>query len=90
MTVGIVQYMLEQSQPPAVAISSLKELEKTIKASLYGVVVAFLESESGDAYNKLTEIANTGREEVFGFFYSLDKSLWSKYGKDSLVVFLPR
>ena len=90
MTIGIVQYMLEQSQPPAILISSSKELEKTAKASLYGTVVAFLESDSSDAYNKLTKISNIGREEVFSFYYTLDKALQSKYGKDSLVVFLPR
>ena len=82
--------MMEQSQPPAQLITSAKELEKTIKASLYGTVVAFFESDSSDSYNKYYKIANMGRGEIFSFFYSLDKALWSKYGKDSLTVFLPR
>jgi len=82
--------MLEQSQPPAMLIGSAKELEKMIKASQYGVAVAFLESDSSDAFNKLNKIANIGRDEVFAFCYSLDKMLLAKYGKNSLTVFLPR
>ena len=82
--------MTEQSQPPAQLINSAKELEKAIKASLYGTVVAFFESDSSDSYNKYSKIANMGRDEVFSFFYCLDKVLWSKYGKDSLFVFLPQ
>lgn len=83
--------MLEQSEPPTVLIRSTKEVDKMIKTSQHGVVVAFLESDSGDAHSKLNKIANNGRDEIFGFYYSLDKSLWNKYGgKDSLVVFLPR
>ena len=81
---------MEQSRSPALLISSGKELEKTIKTSLYGIVVAFLESDSGDVYNKFTKIANMGRDEIFSFYYSVDKTLWNKHGKDSLVVFLPR
>lgn len=82
--------MMEQSQPAVTLISSSKELEKGIKASPYGMVVGFLESDHGDAYDKLNKIANKGRDEIFSFYYSLDKTLWSKYGKDSLIVFLPR
>lgn len=83
--------MTEQSQPPAMLISSAKELEKTIKISLYGIIVAFLESDSSEIYNKFTKVANLGRDEIFSFYYSLDKTLWSKHGgKDSVVIFLPR
>ena len=82
---------MEQSQPPAILITSAKELEKTMKASLYGIVVAFLESDSSDVYNKFIKIANMGRGEIFSFYYSLDKALLSKHGgRDSVVVFLPR
>lgn len=82
--------MLEQSQPPAILIGSANELHKKIKSSQYGLVAAFLESYSSDAFNKLNKIANIGRDEVFNFCYSLDKTLLTKYGKNSLVVFLPR
>lgn len=90
LIIGIVNYLMEQSQPPAMLISSSKQLEKTIKASLYGIVVAFLQSDTSDAHNKLNRIGNMGRDEVFSFYYSLDNTLWNKYGKDSLIVFPPQ
>ena len=86
---GIVNYMMEQSSPPAMLVASGKELDKMIKSNPDGMVVGFLQSDSGDAYNKLNNVANIGRDELFSFYYTMDEALLNKYGRDTLAVFLP-
>jgi len=81
--------MMEQSSPPAMLVSSSKELDKMIKTTPDGMVVAFLQSDSGDVYNKLNDVANNGRDELFTFYYTMDEALLGRYGRDALVVFLP-
>jgi len=86
---GIVNYLMEQSLPPAMLVNNGKEFDKMVKSNPDGMVVGFLKSDSGDAFNKLNNIANNGRDELFSFYYTTDQSLLNKYGRDMLVVFLP-
>jgi len=70
-------------------VANGKEFDKMIKSTPDGMVVGFLQSDTGDAYNKLNNVANNGRDELFSFYYTMDQSLLNKYGRDALVVFLP-
>ena len=63
LSLGIVNYMLEQSKPPATEVTSMKELNRILKADNPPVVVLCSE----EMVDSFFELANAGRESFLIF-----------------------
>ena len=76
LSLGIVEYMVEQSKPPAGEITSMRELSQILKDDTPPVVLLCSE-EIPDSF---FELANAGRETFLIFKHSPSATLCAEIG----------
>lgn len=88
---GIVNYMLQQSEPASQELSNKKELNLLLKGDT-AIVVAFLDSDTSPLIEIYMEVANAGREEPLTFLHSFNTALAASFSleQEVIAVFLPK
>ena len=88
---GIVEHMIQQSQPASQLLQPRKKVEELRKTNNDPVVIAFPSDETDPLLKAYSDAVNLGRDGPLKFGHSFDPQLAAHYGLElgSVGIFMP-